>query len=182
MDELKTALRKGLIASYKDAYLESTDTWKNLETKAQATIAIAGVLVAAVVAFIEKLTLVFVTLQGVLLAVAVAFLLYSIYYAIMVLKIQHTDAPPYGDFLNETIQRLLTMSDENELKERAEILDAEVIAAWGQVTAKTRTIVKQKAKALWDSQICLIAAIVTGGIVAIIQVLSRALAASGVGQ
>lgn len=158
----KTQLLQEALNSYEKEYHELCETWRHLEDKAQGTITISGIFLAALFTFVSGLidTIGLFDLyyeKGLLIAAAIL-LTASVIYAILVLKIKEVKTPPQGDELNELINDLVE-SQEAETSERLPNFIRDQVKLWQKVNLATYEIDLGKARNLFRAQVLLITAI-----------------------
>lgn len=169
----KDALRACVIASYQDAYKERTDNWKSLETKAQGSIAIAGIFIAGAFAYIDKSAATMTMPQQFLAIIAVASLVASVLLAVHALKIQEVLTPPYGSFVKANVDCFLSITGEAEFRERVEYFDYDMVSQWERVLNVVDEQIAKKVDCLFNAQASLVFAVVVVAILAASRVVVR---------
>lgn len=159
--EIKEALRKAVLEAYSNEYKELSDTWRGLETKAQGSIAIAGIFIAGAFAYIRDITPNAYRHEKLFLLIAIICLVISVVLSILVLKIRTIAAPPMGEYIDRVVQDILRLNKVDELPERLVRFDNDQIAAWRIVKNEAQLSNMLKARYLWRAQIFLMSAIVT---------------------
>lgn len=97
-DKLIEAISEATVNAYKYEYDKVLANWTGIETKAQTTITIAGIFIAALVAFLHDTTAHIDRQRGFLLFAA-AFLLGAVIAASTVLLLKEVPRPPQGNKL-----------------------------------------------------------------------------------
>lgn len=157
--ETKQGLWESTIDAYYDEYKEYANYWRNLETKAQGSITVAGIFIAGAFALITKAGAPSETERAFLLF-AVGFLLASVIFSILALKIRRIPAPPLGSFMDHSVSRLVELGDA-EFNKRLGRLKVEHVNKWRSVMKRTTEAIKLKAERLWVGQLLLIMAVLT---------------------
>jgi len=114
----------------RDQYGELSDTWRNIDTKAQGAGAIAGVFLAALFAWIRDLPATFTAGQRWLLVGGIVLPVLSAVFALLALRIRTVSAPPLGDETQEMVDDLLNPAKIQELPERLPGFAYDQIRAW----------------------------------------------------
>jgi hypothetical protein len=145
------------IARSEHEHAELSDSWKLLDTKAQATTATAGVFVAASFAFIRNSQLQLDYLERISLALTVLTLVVAIIEAIRSMRIRLVDMPPTGAETLEEIKKIFVKYTLPEsLDERYCGLLNDTLEQWVTVNNRVRDELKVKAKLLSRSHLSLI--------------------------
>lgn len=101
-------------------YDELTDTWKQLDSKSQATSTIAGIFVAASFAFIRNSALQLNGLEKTLLLLVLFSLVASILLAVSAMLVRTVPVPPTPENISEMVTELLdTPAEEHNGKRLA---------------------------------------------------------------
>ena len=177
--ELETArerfdsLYDNVITAYEDEYKDINETWRSIETKAQGTVAIAGIFAAGAFAFTRELLVNVNPTQRWLHVLTMAFLISSVIMAVWALFVRRTSGAPLGESM-ENIVRDLVLNDvpESELPQRLNNLQKEQAARWRSVNAELTTSNVTKGRLLRISQCLLVLAIITIGALTITIVLT----------
>jgi hypothetical protein len=170
--EAKEKLRKILLDLYQEEYNEYAVNRRNLETKAQGNVAIAGIFIAGLFAFITKTDYHPNHIESFLLLLVLVFLVSSIIFSVLVLQTGRVPIPPLGSFAGYSVKRLLQI-DETDFDERLRRFSGDRIYIWRTVIDKIDKGVKVKAKRLWIAQVLLMAAILSVALLAIIEVVNK---------
>lgn len=172
ISETKETLRKAVLDSYRDEYKEYADNWRNLETKAQGNVAVAGIFIAGVFAFITKTDSALNEIEKFFFFLAIGFLVSSVIFSIFVLRTRSVPVPPLGSFMDYTVKRLLVV-DNADFHERLQRFGSDHFNTWRKVMAETEKAIRLKADRLWIAQILLMGAILTVAILTFIKVAIR---------
>ena len=163
-----TELLQSTLSAYTEEYRELNDTWKYLDNKAQGNIAVSGIFLAGVFAFVRALSATSALYEKEFLTGAVITLLLSVACAILVLRIRKFRGAPLGDTLNRLIQDLLG-SKETGSTERFDNFLQDQVKMWSRVNKQLHSVNQSKATYLFWSQVFLLVAI---GIVAVLTIFS----------
>jgi len=93
LDEDLRILDRG-VSAYLDAYRELSEIWKTLETKAQVTITVSGIFLAAVFAFCHDAGL--VVYAKIFIAITFISLLAALFVAFRILQVEDFEVPTDG--------------------------------------------------------------------------------------
>ena len=147
------------IARAEHEYGDLTDTWKLLDTKAQATAATAGVFVAAAFAFVRNTPHTLDWSEKALLASAILFLVGCIVFATKSMRIMEISMPPAAADVFDEAKAIWALRSESEnLDERFVRLIATVGDDWRAVNSEIREVVNAKADAIdWAQNAILLA-------------------------
>ena len=99
------------VESYREEYRELAQDWHALDTKAQGSIAVAGIFLAGTFAFIRNLTATDATGFLVLLVVTVIALLAAVLFGILALRIREVLVPPLGEQYKTLVDDLARAGD-----------------------------------------------------------------------
>ena len=163
--EEKRALRKTILDAYYNEYKDLSDTWRSMETKAQGGITVAGIFLAAVFAYIEKVTL--TRFDKVLLIIAIALLVFTVFLAVKSLMVHEVPSPPLGLCCDHYGTRLLSVKDDLEFIERVDLFFYDVVIEWRQYVKRALLDYRHKASYLYPAQVLLLFA---AGIVAVLTI------------
>jgi hypothetical protein len=158
--EIRYKLHDSVIEAYTNEYKELADTWRNVESKAQNAITIAGIFIASAFAYVRDIKPETHKSEKVLLAVSVCFLIATVILSILALKLRKVAAPLMGENMNSLVGDLLRLSDDEGFLERLPNYYNDQSALWRQVTEETHNANQSKARFLWWAHITLVAAIV----------------------
>lgn len=163
--EAKRALRKTILDAYHNEYKDLSDTWRSMETKAQGGITVAGIFLAAVFAYIEKVTL--TRFDRMLLIFAIALLVFTVFLAVRSLMVREVPSPPMGLCYDHYGTRLLSVKDDLEFIERADLFFYDVVIEWRQYVQRALVDYRYKASYLYPAQVLLL---IAAGIVALLTI------------
>ena len=163
--EAKSALRKTILDAYQNEYKDLSDTWRSLDTKAQGGITVAGIFLAAVFAYIEKVTL--TSFDRVFLVFAIALLVFTVFLAVKSLMIREVPSPPLGLCYDHYGTGLLSVKDDLEFVERNDLFFYDVLMEWRRYVQRALVDYRHKASYLYPAQMLLLFA---AGIVAVLTI------------
>ncbi len=164
-----------VLADYQVDFKDSVEHWRSIETKAQASITMAGIFLAAGFALVRELdpsTTWWV--RGLLLLGAVA-LMAAVAFAVLTLKVRTVAAPPPAGELQKLIDDFFRPQDDSTSQEGARNLQEETrnllfdrIRLWQGSVQYAQEIIRSKAKQLLRAQLALltalsVVAVLTGG-------------------
>ncbi|MHB9073001.1 MAG: hypothetical protein ACYC6G_05700 [Desulfobaccales bacterium] len=173
LPELKNNLRSTLLESLQDEYEKIVYTSRTIETKAQANVAIAGIFIAGAFAYLKDNITIILLYQKILLGFGIIFLIGSVIFSIIALKVRKLPAPFMGRSLNETIMLLLQIHDAQELSQRMPCLIREQIDKWVEINNKNDAANHNKAIYLWVAQLLLTTAIIFIGVLTFLSIVIR---------
>ncbi len=171
ISEKKESLKQTVLDSYREEYKDYADNWRNLETKAQGNIAVAGIFIAGVFAFLTKGNYTPNEYDRFLLLLSIGFLVASIVASIFVLQTRTVKVPPLGSFVDYQIKRILKV-DDADFHERVRRFGLEHFNKWREVMDAMDKTVQSKADRLWIAQILLMAAILSIALLTFIKVVA----------
>jgi hypothetical protein len=160
---IRESFRQAALDAYREEYKELTEVWKALETKAQGTITIGGIFIAAAFTFAKDLASTRLDYYGNLLLGAVIFLLIaSVCFSILALKTREVSIPPGGESVEELANDLREVND-GDLFDRKRRFINDQSTLWKTSVSTTRTAIEDKERWLDLSQGFLTVAIVIAG-------------------
>ena len=156
---MRRTLRQTVLDSYREEYKELSDVWKSLETKAQGTVTIAGIFIAAAFTFAKDLTSGRLDHYGKLfLGGAIIFLIPTIILSVLVLRRRTIKWIPAGTDVESWADAIANVPDE-ELAENARRFIDEYSGVWKQTVESTREATDKKEALLYAAQVLLLFAI-----------------------
>jgi hypothetical protein len=150
-------LASDALASYREEYRELSETWRHLESKAQGTVAIAGIFLAGVFAFVRALSESAGIWDKILLLAAVSLLVLSVLSAILALRVRQVAGPPVGDSLDALVKDLL--GPEGATQEDLVAFVRDQTGMWADANKDVHEHNQTKAGHLFRAQILLLIAI-----------------------
>lgn len=165
MKSSRSELLERTLQSCADEYKDKGLTFSNLDTKAQNTITIDGVFLAAVFAFLQGDNLTkFICLGGtyaiIFLGFSIILLLSSALFCLYTMKIRKIVAPLESEALDQMVQHILSVDPSEFTDTTAENFLRDQISVWKEVLIDMSKNNLDKAKAVLIGQILLTSAIV----------------------
>lgn len=154
----KEKLLRDALDSYKEEYSELSETWRNLDGKAQGVIAVSGIFLAGMLAFVRALLQSASCTEKWLLTVSAVFLVLNIIFALLVLWVRTVPKAPLGESLETLINDLLNMEDGTE-PERLHNFSRDHARMWKTTNLEVQKVNEKKARHLVCAQGMLILAI-----------------------
>jgi hypothetical protein len=157
-----------VLAVYQADYDDAAQHGRNIEGKAQASITLAGIFLAAGFALVRELDPATEWwVRGLLLLSAVALML-AVVFAVLALKVRSVTAPPSGADLEKLVDDVFRAPDADTLSEDSRNLVYERIRSWKHCVERRKAVNADKARHLLQAQLALLAAVVlvallTGG-------------------
>ena len=148
------------IISFQDEYKDLYDTWKAIDSKAQASATIAGVFLAAVFAIAREIPSTFQQFQRIFLAVAIFLLVITVCLCVFGMQIRKISAPPIGENLKELVNDLLPILTERNKNVRIYRFLRDKIDLWDISNSDLKKICLKKASWIQFGQVCLVIAII----------------------
>jgi hypothetical protein len=174
--EASTDLLRLALEGYREEYRDLSETWRNLDGKAQGSGAIAGIFLAAVFAWVRPLAAGVGTVEKVFFCASIVLLVASVVAAVLALQVRTVSAPPLGDETGQMINDLLRPENADELPERVPRLFKDQIRAWRDTNRDMAEVNLGKANRVRDSQVTLLAAaavVAALSVMAVLGVLGR---------
>ncbi|MEO5814571.1 MAG: hypothetical protein ABIT20_04750 [Gemmatimonadaceae bacterium] len=166
--EVRSKLTADVLAAYEREFAQLMDVWKALETKAQASTAIAGVLVAGTVALAKELPATMSDIVRGGTAVLATTLLMSVVFSLMALGVEPVYSAPSGDEIAENVRDLLAAEiSEDTAEERLERFVGDRVRSWQRANMSRRSANERKANWAKAAQACLVIGIGLGAFLAL---------------
>ncbi|MBE3065372.1 MAG: hypothetical protein IMZ69_10200, partial [Spirochaetes bacterium] len=141
-------------------YRDLSDTWRNLDTKAQGLGAIAGIFLAAVFAWTRDLPSNFGRWERLQIVANILFLLSAIIATVLALLVRRVTAPPFGDETAEMVTEILAKQKPEELQQRLDGFFGDQMKAWKDTNKELLQHSQSKALRLVVGQVTLVVAAV----------------------
>ena len=170
VEQQERLIREGLNA-YQEEYRELSETWRNLDAKAQGTIAISGIFLAGILAFVRALSTAATSIERLFLAAATALLTLCIVLSLLVLRIRTISGTPAGKSLEILINDLLQVED-GTTSERLLNYCRDQMQMWSTTNHDIEKANQEKADLLIKAQVILVIAIGCAAILTLIKVWS----------
>ncbi|HEX8499702.1 MAG TPA: hypothetical protein VF659_03855 [Pyrinomonadaceae bacterium] len=152
--------------AYEVSYKELAANWRGLEAKAQGSITVAGVFIAASFAFLQKIQPELRAVEKILLGAGLFFLVMSVLLAVSVLLVKSVPAPIFGDKIARFATSLYEADEGAEFPQSAMGRYRAYFEEWQKVIDATQELTMRKAGRLSQAHGFLRAAIVTVAILA----------------
>jgi hypothetical protein len=161
--KIRESFRQAALDAYREEYKELSEVWKGLETKAQGTITIGGIFIAASFTFAKDLSATRLDYYGNLLLGAAIFLLIpSVLLAVLALKTREVSTPPSGEIIEDMVKDLKEVPDA-DLPDRKRRFIYDQGLLWQTTITTTKQAIEDKEQWLHLSQGLLLIAIVIAG-------------------
>jgi len=171
----KEDLSKAVTEAYRFEYQDRSAWWRDLDQKAQGTVAIAGVLLAGAFAFVQQLETAKGLLEIILLALSVLLLLGAVALAVRALLIREVDLPPAAEAIEELAREVLASTDSQEIPERAVGLAYDQAKLWRDANQSIYNECRAKARSVALAQIAILAAAFLIAVITIARILEPAI-------
>jgi hypothetical protein len=156
------------IEAYKESYRDFADNWRAMETKAQGSVAIAGLFVAGVFALVRDKAPGMPPFERVVLGATIVSLLLTIYWAIRVLAVRDVEGPVRGETLQKVAEdfQVLPVDERNRYRQPYQV---SVCLLWKERLQELAKEGSSKAEQLYRAQFCLTVAVALAGILTLYQ-------------
>jgi hypothetical protein len=164
-DLMRRFLRQTALDSYREEYKEFADVWKSLESKAQGTVTIAGIFIAAAFTFAKDLATTRLDFYGnVFLGAAILLLIPTVICSVLVLWKRTVKSIPSGETVEQCADALVQTTDDDLADHTRRFLDQQS-ALWKETVASTKEAIARKAELLHAAQVLLLLAIGAAAVV-----------------
>ncbi|HEU0013985.1 MAG TPA: hypothetical protein VFQ45_09895 [Longimicrobium sp.] len=136
--ERKVSLQRQVVAAYEREYRDLVESWKSVETKAQGTVAMAGIFLAAVFAFARGVSANEPGWQRWILTTAILTLLASVLFALLSLWGRKVASPPPPVEIEQDVCLMMPVSDPVAFAEYERRLGADEARQWRGCTDALR--------------------------------------------
>jgi hypothetical protein len=161
------------LQSYRDEYRDLSDTWRHIDSKAQGTVAVAGIFLAAVFAFVRNLvTSAPGTSEKLLLVTGVLLLVAAVILSVFALRIREVVGPPLGQQIDGQIRALLQVTDTEELDERVPRFVGDQLTMWRNANLHAHGVNKAKADLVSWAQFVLLIAMVIVSVLVVLNIVT----------
>ena len=165
----ETQLLRDTLDAYKEEHSELSENWRNLDGKAQGVIAVAGILLAGMFAFVRTLSQAATCGERWFVTVAAISIMASIALALVVLWIRTVPAAPLGESLEPLVDDLLDSEDGME-PDRLHNLSRDHARMWKSTNVEIQKVNEFKARYVQRAQGVLMLGIVVVVIFTLIKV------------
>ena len=167
-------LHRLALDTYREEYRDLSETWKNLDTKAQGMGAIAGIFLAAVFAWAREMPASFAMSLRLMVVASIALLVVSVSAAVLGLHVRQVASPPLGQETAEMVRDILGKQRPDEAPERLIALCNDQITAWNDTNRNMAEHSRRKAGRIAVAQAALLLAAVLVASLSILAILRPA--------
>ena len=157
VSEIREFLRGELLTSCRDEYKDRSDIWRGLETKAQGNIAIAGIFIAGVFAFLRDVSGSADLVERALLGLTVITLVGSVVLSVRALRVQDAPPPPMAAAI-QPIWEHLDMAN-HDLRNRLWTFLRDYSDLWCSANAEMKRLIGLKASHVSKAQALMVIAV-----------------------
>jgi hypothetical protein len=159
------------LETYREEYRDLSETWRNLDTKAQGLGAIAGIFLAALFTWARDMPATLGVGLRFLAVASIILLVVSIIAVVFALQVRRVAAPPFGEETADMVRDIVNKQRLEELADRLVGFCNDQITVWSDTNKDMSG--KSKSKAAWIvfAQGALLLAAVLVAILAIVVVL-----------
>jgi hypothetical protein len=154
MEELIQAAQKEVLDSYRREFDLLSAGFRDLDSKAQGSAAVAGAFLAAGLALLNRPGSIRAFWMEALFVLAVVGLMCAILLAIQALRVRKLSGCPAGEEVASLLGKIREYSGE-ELPERLLCFSGDVAHLWHSCVHDRRSANEKKARMVWLAQICL---------------------------
>ncbi|MET0753679.1 MAG: hypothetical protein ABWZ66_09920 [Pyrinomonadaceae bacterium] len=159
LDSLEESLYQVWVNSYAEEYKELKEMWRNLETKAQGTTAIAGIFIAGAFTYISKIDSNTEQFERIFLIISTIFLVIAIWISVSALTIREAYKSPIGKNLDVSIEDARKNKNEPDFPEIVRKLSVNQLNTWRVARDSISDVCELKANRLWFAHSFLLAAV-----------------------
>lgn len=170
-EEIRLEMLRDVLKSYEAEHARLTDRWKALETKAQGTVAIAGIFLGGVFTFIRDLKADAPVAEPWLLVLVALLLTTAVFLSVLSLRVRGIADPMPGEEA-ERIAKDVVRLETVDIRLLAPALYGERFDVWREVNVCVRALVEAKARRLALAQGSLLTAVLLMCILSVIVVLT----------
>lgn len=157
-EALGAELSRIALETHRSEYAELSEIWRNLDTKAQGLGALAGIFLAAALAWARELpTDATAPVRAVVIGTIVLLVL-TIVAAVFALQVRAVTASPLGPETEEMLQDILGKAKDGEQEQRLVAFNNDQIAAWKDTNDAVRGFNESKAQWVSFGQVTLLIA------------------------
>jgi hypothetical protein len=170
MENIREEIEADVKSTYVEEYKELLSTWRDLERKAQNTVALAGIFLGGAMAFVRNLSADSSEMERILLLVTILLLSISLLSCVFVLKTRKISSPPTGESVKKIADALYKIPLEELTVERYIGFNRDQTGVWETVNNEIFAANKDKAKYLWMAQLFIILSLIIVSITAIFNI------------
>jgi hypothetical protein len=153
-DNVRVSLEKEASEAYKEEYKDLLASFQGMDTKAQGVVAIAGIFIGGLFAFLNSSNFVRTPSSMLFLLVGIIVLIGSVLLAILVLRVRDTAGVPPGQQTSQILDDLFALTDD-AIKSALPGFYGDKSRAWGLSVDAVRIDVEKKSDLLWGAQLML---------------------------
>ncbi len=157
--DLTIKIWRDVLDGYKDAYDQARDDWKSLDTKAQGTVAIAGIFISGIISIFRQLSSDVLDFNHLLLGFSILNSGVAVALAAATLWIRRSRIPPAGVEARSLADRAIGSGQPVHPLETERAFVQEQITGWDASVQSIRAEYTKKASRLLYSQILLLAVV-----------------------
>ena len=157
-----------VLESYSDEFKELSETWKQLDQKAQGTTAIAGIFLAAVFAWARDVPSNLTPFDLTILALVVLLLAFSIGCALSSMRVRTATLPPFGKVMHEMAEDCCS-AIQNDPATTSRFY-RELATSWQEANKELARQVGDKAHDAYSAQVVLFLAAAVASMLAIVAI------------
>ena len=155
--ELRRDVRRTTLTAFAEEYRDAAEIWRTLETKAQTTITVSGIFLAAAFAYARESRTV-EPLHQVLLVGSIILLVASVTAALLSLRVRAVAAVPLGRFMAPAVRDLEKQPDAEVTDEVLDRFEMERIQHWQSTVESMISTNSGKGELVFLSQCLLVGA------------------------
>lgn len=145
-------LSQTLLQAYENEYADKTSSLENIERKGRAVMVIAGIMLAAGMAFVGQLDASISSVQQWLLVGVIATLLFTLWQCARALKIINEDTPPTADFVRQLGTDALQSPDKSQLPALVNDVRYDLLDMWSRCNSNLAGVCGEKTRLVARSQ------------------------------
>jgi hypothetical protein len=161
------------LESFREEFRDLSDTWRNLDTKAQGVGAIAGVFLAALFSWIREPFSNFSQFDKLAILVSILLLITAVVAGLLTLLIRKVAAPPLGEETAKMLKDIIGKYKDEEASARIAAFYNDQVGIWKEANIGFKKGVNIKAFRLSISQVALTLAAVFVGSTAVRYIVVR---------
>ena len=159
---LTERLLSDVYVAYQNEYKDLSDTWRQIDSKAQGTLAVCGIILAGTLAFIRALT---DSMDGViryLLGLTSVAIIVSVLLSLLVLRVKAVAAAPFGQGAKTDLDNLLSSGNPIDQEDVVGYYN-EQIERWQITIDAVAKVNSSKAAMLLWAQVLLVLGVLLAG-------------------
>lgn len=165
-DDVRVSLEKEALDAHKEEYKDLVASFQGIDAKAQGVVAIAGIFIGGIFAFLNSNNFARNEVADYLLTIAVILLTGSVLLAILVLRVRDTSGVPTGAHTNKLLEDLLVLDDE-AISAALSNFYGDKVRAWAGSVIRLRVDVEKKSDFVWGAQLMLFLGIICVAVTAL---------------